>query len=100
MLQRRPIYVLDAGHGGFSYCEGSSPNRASAYGLQEKELALDLAMRVQRLLAPFADVQLTRSADVNLSLAARARFARDAGADVFVSLHFNGSLDPETTETN
>ncbi len=100
MLERRPIYVLDAGHGGFSRCEGSSHNRAEAHGLEEKDLALDLAKRVQTLLAPRADVQLTRYTDVNLPLAERARIARDAGADAFVSLHFNSSVDPHTNETN
>jgi hypothetical protein len=100
MLERRPIYVLDAGHGGFALRDGSSPNRAAAHGLEEKDLALDLARRVRALLAPRADVQLTRYADVNLSLGERARIARDAGADAFVSLHFNGSPDPQTNETS
>jgi N-acetylmuramoyl-L-alanine amidase len=35
-------------------------------------------------------VLLTRTADVNLGLAARANVARDNGADVFLSLHYNG----------
>jgi N-acetylmuramoyl-L-alanine amidase len=35
-------------------------------------------------------IYMTRSVDENLSLEKRANKARDVGADVFISLHFNG----------
>lgn len=99
-MQARPVIVLDPGHGGFEPAGGSTPNRAAAHGLMEKDLALDLAERVRSHLSPVADVQLTRRGDVNLPLSERARVARDAGASAFVSLHFNASSDPSANETS
>jgi N-acetylmuramoyl-L-alanine amidase len=95
MNTNQPIWVIDAGHGG-AYDElGSSANHArGGNGLLEKDLTLDIATRVGRLVCNVADVRLTRSTDVNLPLSARARIASDAGATLFVSLHLNGSRDP------
>jgi N-acetylmuramoyl-L-alanine amidase len=100
MNTNRPVWVIDAGHGGEGDELGSSHNRAKAdNGLLEKDLTLDIATRVGRLLSTVADVRLTRSTDVNLPLSARARIARDAGATLFVSLHMNGSHDPRLDGT-
>ncbi len=94
-MNPRPVIVVDPGHGGTVVAGGSSPNHSRSYnGLLEKDLVLDLAQRVGRLLGPVADVRLTRASDANLSLSERARLARNAGARLFVSLHFNGSDDP------
>ena len=88
----KPIVVLDPGHGGRKMIGGSSPNNArGANGLLERDLTLDMALRVGRELAKDADVRFTRDSDVNLSLADRAKVAKDLGAKVFVSIHFNGS---------
>lgn len=88
----KPIVVLDPGHGGRKMIGGSSPNNArGANGLLERDIALDVALRVGRELAKDADVRFTRETDVNLSLADRAKVAKDLGAKVFVSIHFNGS---------
>lgn len=86
------IVVLDPGHGGTAKVEGSSPNNATGpTGLKEKTVTLDLARRAQPLLAAKGhQVKLTRSGDTNLGLAARAAVAKAAGADAFVSIHFNG----------
>ena len=44
--------VIDAGHGGGAAIGGSTPNRAvGPAGMLEKDVALDLARRVRRLLA-------------------------------------------------
>jgi N-acetylmuramoyl-L-alanine amidase len=84
--------VIDPGHGGSAAVGGSSPNRATApNGLLEKDLALDVARRLARLLLGTGEVILTRDADTNLSLADRAQQAKRRNADVFLSLHFNGS---------
>src|SRR5947209_5879494 len=84
---RRPVVVLDAGHGGSRDVGGSLANRGVASnGLLEKDLVLDLARRVAGALGDGASVVLTRSADENVGLADRASTARRAGADVFVSL--------------
>lgn len=86
------IAVIDPGHGGKSEVGGSSPNNAvGPGGLLEKDLTLDLARRVRSVLArEGVDVRLTRDADTNIGLRERAGLARKAGADAFVSIHFNG----------
>jgi len=84
--------VIDPGHGGTLPVGGSSPNRATGpNGLLEKDVTLDIAQRLQRLLTGSGDVVLTRGSDVNLALAARARTAREHNASLFLSLHLNGS---------
>lgn len=93
------VVVLDPGHGGRSRIGGSSPNNAtSASGILEKAMTLDLAKRVQKQLkgvnegmsGPGIGVHLTRTGDTNLSLSDRAQVAETRGADVFLSIHFNG----------
>jgi N-acetylmuramoyl-L-alanine amidase len=81
---------LDPGHG------GSDPG-ASGNGLQEKDIVLDLAKRMERLLRdyPQADVRLSRNGDISKSLRARTEEANRWKADIFVSLHcnaFNGNV--------
>jgi N-acetylmuramoyl-L-alanine amidase/uncharacterized protein YycO len=89
-----PVVVLDPGHGGSAKIGGSSPNNATGpSGTLEKTLTLDVASRMARLLSGHASVQLTRQSDTNLSLADRADVARRAGADMFLSIHFNGFRD-------
>lgn len=75
--------VLDAGHG------GADPG-ASADGLTEKEVTLDVAERLAgKLRGGLFRVVLTRQADETLSLRERARRARESGGDVLVSIHVN-----------
>ncbi|MBC7898742.1 MAG: N-acetylmuramoyl-L-alanine amidase [Saprospiraceae bacterium] len=87
--------VLDPGHGGTSLDGGSTPNNATGKnGLLEKDLTLGIAKKVaERLPANRFQTILTRSDDRNLPLSARAGKAREAGADAFVSIHFNGHRD-------
>jgi N-acetylmuramoyl-L-alanine amidase len=88
--------VIDPGHGGTAKIGGSSANNATSFsGVLEKTMTLDFALLVRyTLLAANSDntdvrVMLTRTADVNLGLAARANVARDNRADIFLSIHFN-----------
>ncbi len=100
MSERKPVVVLDPGHGGDVEVGGSRPDSdPSSNGLHEKNLTLDLARRVAALLEGDARVVLTRTSDVNLGLAARAAVARDNQAAVFVSIHFNGWHDPAVNGT-
>lgn len=86
-VQRRPggLLVLDPGHGG-----ENSGARARVPNYFEKEMTLDWARRIERLLAgsPWR-VALTRTADADISLQDRVAFADRAQADLFISLHFN-----------
>src|SRR3954453_20786552 len=95
MPKQPPAAVLDPGHGGSNKVGGSSSNNSSGpNGLLEKDLALDVARRTGALIGDRATVLLTRTGDENRSLADRADVARNADADVFVSIHFNGGRDP------
>ncbi len=73
--------VIDPGHGGTGSIGGSDGNHAvSASGVKEKELTLTLANLVRSALQSAAatrghtlNIVMTRTTDVNLSLADRAR---------------------------
>lgn len=88
------IVVIDPGHGGNVNVGGSGWNHAtSTSGVREKVMTLDFARLVEAALnvSPHnINVVLTRNADINLGLAARAHVARDNSADVFLSIHMNG----------
>jgi len=86
------VIVLDPGHGGTVKTGDSSPNNATGpTGLKEKAVTLDIAGRARTILAAAGlDVRMTRTTDTNLGLADRAKIAKNAGADAFVSIHFNG----------
>ena len=81
--------VLDAGHG------GSDPG-AMAEELREKEITLDIGMRLEALLERegFAVVS-TRNADETVALRDRAYLANGSKSDIFVSIHVN-SLSKHT----
>lgn len=87
--------IVDPGHGGASDLGCSSANRVvGARGTREKALTLDVGRRLARLLAADGHaVSLTRENDANVSAHGRARRASEERADVFLSIHFNGSDD-------
>jgi N-acetylmuramoyl-L-alanine amidase len=63
-------------------------------------MTLDLAKRVSRLLSRRnVRVFLTREDDVNLEGVTRANVARFNGADIFLSIHFNGDSNRRTRGT-
>jgi len=78
--------VIDAGHG------GRDPG-ATGPGYSEADLALDIALRLEKLLAaePGVEVVLTRRKDEFVDLHERTAIANRAGADLFVSIHANAS---------
>ncbi|HWF20207.1 MAG TPA: N-acetylmuramoyl-L-alanine amidase, partial [Verrucomicrobiae bacterium] len=87
-LETNRVIVIDPGHGG---TDTGTSNVAN--GHFEKEFTLDLARRLQALLA--ADgwtVLLTRTSDVYVSLPNRVAFAEQHKAGLFISLHFNSSF--------
>ena len=86
--------AIDPGHGGNDH---GAENRA--LGTMEKTYTLDVATRLRRMLeADGYRVVLTRDSDFDVPLALRAEAANRAGADLFVSIHFN-SLYPNTKTT-
>ena len=83
----RPLrtIVIDPGHGGTDTGTQNKPGK-----LDEKVFTLDVAKRLQRLLADSGwKVILTRSDDRFVPLPTRAEIANNAKADLFVSIHFN-----------
>ncbi len=82
--------VVDAGHG------GHDPGTTGRSGLQEKDLVLDVALRLDRLVRQElgAEVVLTRSTDVFIPLEERTGIANTRGADLFLSIHANASRNP------
>jgi N-acetylmuramoyl-L-alanine amidase len=82
-LEVRKI-VLDPGHG------GTDPGAKTANGLWEKDITLDVAVRLKALLVETGfEVLMTRERDETISLRERAQFANYQRSDVFVSIHFN-----------
>jgi N-acetylmuramoyl-L-alanine amidase len=79
--------VIDAGHG------GHDPGAIGPGGLQEKDLVLDVALRLEKLLRAElgADVVMTRATDVFIPLEERTAIANARGADLFLSIHANSS---------
>lgn len=92
---RDKVIVIDAGHG------GNDPG-AIGNGLNEKDIVLDVALRVEKLLQQSgARVVMTRSSDTYPTLTERVKLAHDVGADVFISIHINAAASPAAhgTET-
>jgi N-acetylmuramoyl-L-alanine amidase/type II secretory pathway predicted ATPase ExeA len=80
--------AIDPGHGG--YDTGTMGPR----GLLEKNLCLDVALRLGQLIEknmPGAEVVYTRKDDRHIPLEERAAIANAANADLFISIHANSS---------
>jgi N-acetylmuramoyl-L-alanine amidase len=80
--------VIDPGHG------GHDPG-AKTKGLTEADLVLDVALRLEKLLAKQdgVEVVLTRRADTFVPLEERTAIANREGADLFLSIHANASAN-------
>lgn len=79
----RPLIVIDAGHG------GTDPGAIAATGVFEKDIVFGFAQSFAERLEQTGRYRLlmTRDRDVFVPLAERVRIARDAKADLFVSIH-------------
>jgi N-acetylmuramoyl-L-alanine amidase len=81
--------VIDAGHG------GHDSGTLGADGIQEKDVVLDVALRLGKLLHDRlgAEIVYTRSDDTFIPLETRTAIANKAQADLFISIHANSSPD-------
>lgn len=88
--------VLDAGHGGKDY-------GTVHHGFIEKQIALDVTLRVGKLLERYNEIEIiyTRKTDIAVDLIDRPKIANKAKANLYVSIHCNGvkSHEPFGTET-
>ena len=85
--------AIDPGHGG--YDTGTKGPR----GLLEKDLCLDVALRLGQLIEKnIADTEVvyTRKDDRHVPLEERTAIANEANADLFISIHANSSASRET----
>src|SRR5690606_9311824 len=78
------VVVLDAGHG------GKDPGNLGN-GYREKEIALNVTLKVGEILEKNPDIRVvyTRDKDVFVELKDRPKIANKAKADLFVSIHCN-----------
>ena len=82
--------VIDPGHG------GHDTGTVGPHGLMEKDLCLDIALRLGKLIQqhiPGAEVVYTRKDDTFVPLEERTAIANQERADLFISIHANSSPD-------
>ncbi|HEX6880604.1 MAG TPA: N-acetylmuramoyl-L-alanine amidase [Terriglobales bacterium] len=81
--------VVDAGHG------GHDTGTIGPTGLLEKDLTLDVALRLGKMLESRmgAEVVYTRDDDTFIPLETRTAIANEQQADLFISIHANSSRD-------
>jgi N-acetylmuramoyl-L-alanine amidase len=78
---------IDPGHGGVD------PGAVGPTGLKEKDVNLAVGLKLAELLKPIAEVKLTRTTDIAVSLKDRATIANSFGCDYFISVHTNSFTD-------
>jgi N-acetylmuramoyl-L-alanine amidase len=85
------IVVIDPGHG------GEDPGAVGPKKTMEKDIVLKVGEKLVRLLNQNSDIQafLTRKGDYFIPLEERIKIAREYGADLFISLHTDGSFNPQ-----
>ncbi len=87
----RPLIFIDAGHGGRDPGAHGTESRESAV-----TLAAALALKQELERTGRYRVRLTRESDAYVALYRRVAIARQADADLFISLHADAGTDPAT----
>lgn len=89
MPRRDLVIAIDAGHG------GRDPGALGRSGTLEKDITLAVGRKLQRVLndTPGFRAVLTRDGDYYLGLRERMERAREAQADLFISLHADAFRD-------
>jgi N-acetylmuramoyl-L-alanine amidase len=85
------VVVIDPGHG------GEDPGAIGPKKTMEKDIVLKVGKKLVYLLNQNKEIQafLTRKGDYFIPLEERIKIAREYGADLFVSLHADGSFNPQ-----
>lgn len=85
-LDKQYVVVLDAGHG------GTDPGAKATTGEKESDMALQLVQKIVALNKnPMIRFELSRDKDEFVKVTDRTIFANEKKADLFVSVHINGS---------
>ena len=81
--------IIDAGHG------GKDPGAVGYRGTKEKDIALDVAKRLERKISQNMDVKvvMTRDEDIFLRLSERTKIANENNGSLFISIHTNAAED-------
>jgi N-acetylmuramoyl-L-alanine amidase len=93
---KKRIVVIDPGHG------GDDPGAVGPRKTLEKDIVLALAQNLQKILDSTGEIRafLTRRGDYFVPLNDRVKIAQEYGADLFISLHANGSRSRQTRGTS
>lgn len=85
------IVVIDPGHG------GEDPGAVGPRKTMEKDVVLKIGQKLVHLLNQSKESKgfLTRKGDYFIPLEARAKMAREYGADLLISLHADASFNPQ-----
>jgi N-acetylmuramoyl-L-alanine amidase len=77
--------IIDPGHG------GKDPGAIGKKGAKEKDIVLDVCLRLKKLFEPHNDIQaiLTRETDIYVPVENRTVIANQKQADIFISVHAN-----------
>jgi N-acetylmuramoyl-L-alanine amidase len=94
--KKKRIVVIDPGHG------GDDPGAIGPRKTLEKDIVLALAKNLQKTLDSTGEIRafLTRRGDYFVPLHDRVKIAQEYGADLFISLHCNGSRKRQTRGTS
>lgn len=86
----KPVIALDPGHG------GRDPGAISVGGIYEKDITLAMGRELRKVLVGTGRyrVFMTRERDVSVRLRERVRRARQANADLFLSIHADALGNP------
>ena len=89
--KQRFTVAIDAGHG------GDDPGARGPSGTLEKQVTLAIAKKVQALINGQAGMKakLVRKGDYYVGLRERMKIARQAGADLFISIHADAVDNPD-----
>jgi N-acetylmuramoyl-L-alanine amidase len=90
-LKGTKTIVIDPGHG------GEDPGAMGPRKTMEKDIVLKVGEKLIRHLSQDKEIQafLTRKGDYFIPLEQRIKIAREYGTDLFVSLHTDGSFNPQ-----
>jgi N-acetylmuramoyl-L-alanine amidase len=88
--------IIDAGHG------GKDPGTTGLSGIYEKEIVLNIALKVKEMLTENYDdlnIVLTRSTDEFVEVKQRGVIANESKGDLFVSIHCNAKKTEENDKS-